>query len=155
MPGMMTGSMMGEGTKKLTTEQFSRELDKLGSSIRFNSGTANSSVFVSSLAENVDATLALLKDALFEPRFDPSDFKRIKEQVLENLKSQKSNPSIMATKAWNQIVYEGTILEEYYYGDYKSLSKIDLDDVKSFYENFYSPNVSTIVISGDITKKTL
>ena len=150
---MMTGSMMGEGTKKLTTEQFSRELDKLGSSIRFNSGTANSSVFVSSLAKNVDATLALLKDALFEPRFDPSDFKRIKEQVLENLKSQKSNPSIMATKAWNHIVYEGTILEEYYYGDYKSLSKIDLDDVKSFYENFYSPNVSTIVISGDITKE--
>lgn len=150
---MMTASMMGEGTKKLTTEQFTRELDKLGSSIRFNSGTMNSSVFVSCLASKVDETLALLKDALFEPRFDEKDFTRIKKQILENLKSQKSNPSVMATKAWNSIIYEGTILEEYYYGDYKSLSKISLDDVKSFYETYYSPNISTLVVSGDISKE--
>ncbi len=149
---MMTSSMMGEGTKILTTEQFSRELDKLGSSIRFNSGTMSSSVFVSCLAENVDATLALLKDALFEPRFDEKDFKRIKDQILEGLKNQKTNPSVMASKAWNSIMYEGSILEEYYYGNYKSLSKIDLDDVKAFYETYYSPNVSTLVISGDISK---
>ncbi len=150
---MMTASMMGEGTKNLTTEEFSRELDKLGSSISFNSGTFSSSVFVSCLASKVDETLALLKDALFEPRFDEKDFKRIKGQIIENLKSQKSNPSVMATKAWNSIMYEGTILEEYYYGNYKSLSKIDLDDVKLFYETYYSPNISTLVVSGDITKE--
>jgi zinc protease len=149
---MMTASMMGEGTKTLTTEQYSRKLDMLGSSIRFNSGTSNSSVFVSCLADKVDETLAILKDALFEPRFDEKDFKRIKGQILENLKSQKSNPSIMASKAWNQIMYDGTILEEYYYGNYKSLSKIDLDDVKSFYNKFYSPNITTLVVSGDISK---
>lgn len=150
---MMTASMMGEGTRKLTTEEFSRELDKLGSSISFNSGTFSSSVFVSCLASKVDETLALLKDALFEPRFDAKDFKRIKGQIIENLKSQKSNPNVMATKAWNSIMYEGTILEEYYYGNYKSLSKIGLDDVKSFYEAYYSPNISTLVVSGDITKE--
>jgi predicted Zn-dependent peptidase len=42
----------------------------------------NSSVFVSCLADKVDETLALLKDALFAPRFDEKDFKRIKEQIL-------------------------------------------------------------------------
>jgi zinc protease len=149
---MVTASMMGEGTQKLTTEEFSRELEKLGSSIRFNSSTMNSSVFVSCLKENVDLTLALLKDALFEPRFDAEDFKRIKNQILENLKTQKSNPSIMARKAWGSVMFEGTILEDYYYGNYKSLSKIGLDDVKSFYNQFYSPNVSTLVISGDISQ---
>ena len=149
---MMTASMMGEGTKRLTTEEFSRELEKLGSSISFNSSTSSGSIFVSSLSENVDATMALLKEALFEPRFDPADFKRIKKQIIENIKSQRSNPSIMATKAWNQIVYEGTPYEEYYYGTDKSLLKIDLSDVKAFYENNYSPNVSTMVISGDISK---
>lgn len=149
---MVTASMMGEGTQKLTTEEFSRELEKLGSSISFNSGTMSSSIFVSCLKENVDPTLALLKDALFEPRFDEEDFKRIKNQILENLKTQKSNPSIMARKAWGSIMFEGTILEDYYYGNYKSLSKIGLDDVRSFYNQFYSPNLSTLVISGDISQ---
>ena len=147
---MVTASLMGEGTKSLTTEEFSRKLEMLGSTIRFNSSTSNTSIFVTSLASEVDATLALLKDALFEPRFDPADFKRIKKQILENLKSQKTSPGVMASKTWGKIVYEGTIMEDYYYGDYKSLSKIDLDDVKVFYNNYYSPNVATLVISGDI-----
>jgi len=150
---MMTASMMGEGTKRLTTEEFSRELEKLGSRISFNSSTTGSSVFVTSLSKNVDATLTLLKEALFDPRFDPADFKRIKEQIIENLQSQKSDPSVMAEKAWCKIVYEGTILADYYYGDYKTLSKISLDDVKAFYNTYYSPNLSTLVISGDITKE--
>ena len=149
---LLTASMMGEGTEKLTTEEFSRAFEKLGSSIRFNSGVSSSSVFVSCLKDKVDPTLALLKDALFEPRFDAEDFKRIKNQVIENLKTQKRNPSIMARKAWGSIMFEGTILENYYYGDYKSLSKIGLDDVKSFYSKFYSPNVSTLVVSGDISQ---
>ena len=149
---MVTASMMGEGTQKLTTEEFSRELEKLGSRISFNSGVTSSSVFVSCLKANVDQTLALLKEALFEPRFDEEDFKRIKNQILEGLKTQKSNPSVMARKAWGSILFEGTILENYYYGNYKSLSKIGLDDVKSFYNQFYSPNVSTLVISGDISQ---
>ena len=149
---LLTASMMGEGTEKLTTEEFSRAFEKLGSSIRFNSGVSSSSVFVSCLKDKIDPTLALLKDALFEPRFDAEDFKRIKNQVIENLKTQKRNPSIMARKAWGSIMFEGTILENYYYGDYKSLSKIGLDDVKSFYSKFYSPNVSTLVISGDISQ---
>ena len=79
---MVTASMMGEGTQKLTTEEFSRELEKLGSRISFNSGVTSSSVFVSCLKANVDPTLALLKETLFEPRFDEEDFKRIKNQLL-------------------------------------------------------------------------
>ncbi len=149
---MMTASLMGEGTKTLTTEQFTRELEKLGSRISFSSSTMGTTVFVSSLTSNVDKTLALLKDALLNPRFDEADFKRIKKQIIENLDNQKSNPSVMARKAWGKILYEGTILEEYYYGDYKSLNKIGLDDVKSFYQNYYSPNISTLVISGDISQ---
>jgi zinc protease len=150
---MVTAAMMGEGTSKLTTEEFSRELEKLSSSISFSSGNSNTSIFVSTLASNVDATLALLKDAMFDPRFDPADFKRIKKQILESLKTQKSNPGIMSRKAWGNIVYEGTVMEDYYYGNYKSLNKIDLDDVKSFYNKYYSPNVTTLVVSGAISKE--
>lgn len=150
---MLTASMMGEGTKQYTTEQFSRELDKIGSSISFNSGTSATTIFVSSLKENVDRTVELLEQALMQPRFDEADFKRIKKQAIDGLRSQKSNPSVMARKAFNQVMYGGSILEEYYYGDAKSLNKIGLDDVKEFYAKYYSPNVTNVVVSGDITEQ--
>lgn len=149
---LLTAGMMGEGTKQYTTEEFSRELDKIGSSISFSSSVSSTTIFVSCLKDNVDRTMELLKQALFEPRFDESDFKRIKKQTIDGLRSQKSNPSIMSTKAFNQILFKGTILEEYYYGDAKSLSKIGLDEVKDFYERFYSPNVTNLVVSGSISE---
>ncbi|MFY0643318.1 MAG: insulinase family protein [Bacteroidia bacterium] len=149
---MLTASMMGEGTVNYTTEEFSRELDKIGSSIRFNSGVSSTTVFISSLRENVDQTLALFQEAMFKPRFDPADFKRIKKQAIDGLRSLKSNPSVMSTRAFNQVMFEGTILADYYYGNSKSLYKIDLDDVKTFYNNYYSPNVTNLVVSGNISE---
>lgn len=149
----MTAAMMGEGTKTLTTEEFSRKLDLLGSSISFNAGLSSTTIFVSCLKDNVDATLAMLEDALMNPRFDEEDFKRIKKQMMESVESSKRNASVMASKAFNQLMFKGTILEKYSSGDVKSIKKITLKDVINFYNTYYSPNVTNLVISGDITKE--
>jgi zinc protease len=150
---MLTAALMNEGTKNLTSEQFERELEKLGSTISFSSGTSGNTIYVSTLKDNLDQTLNLLKDALFNPRFDSEDFDRIKEQTIESLSSQRSNPSIMAQKALNQLMYNGA-LKDYYTGDYKSLKKIKLSHVVSFYETYYSPHLTRLMVTGDIDEKT-
>jgi zinc protease len=152
---MLTGSLIGEGTAELTTEELSRELDKLGSSIRFNSGTSSTTMFVSMLKENVDATLTLVEGALLRPRFDKGDFKRIKKQAIDGLRNLKGNPSLMADIAFNKLMFKGSILEDYYYGNASSLDDISLEDVKAFYAKYYSPNLTNMVISGDISKEEI
>lgn len=151
---MLTAAMMNEGTKTLTSEQFERELDKLGSSISVSSGTSSTTIFVSSLKSNLDQTLALLKDVLYNPRFESEDFERIKDQTIEGLQSQRSNPSIMAQKGLNSLMYNG-VLKDYYTGDFKSLKKIKLADVISFYQNYYSPNLTNLIITGDVDENTI
>ena len=147
----LLASMMTEGTTTYTSEQFQSELDKLGSSISFNSGETNTSCYVTCLKENLDATLKLLEGALFTPRFDAADFKRLKKQLQEGVQSNKKDPSAMANIAYNKILYKGTLLEESS-GTFKSVSKIKLDDLKDYYSKFYSPSITSLVISGDITE---
>lgn len=149
----LTASLMDEGTVALTSEQFRNELDKLGSNIRFGSSATGTSVYVSCLKENLDATLKLLEGVLMTPRFDAADFKRIKKQTLEGLQSNKKDPSYMADVAYNKIIFKGTLIEEPSDGTFKSVSKIKIEDVKDYYNKFYSPNVASIVISGDISKE--
>lgn len=151
----LTARMMGEGTSSLTTEEFSKKLDLLGSSISFSSGTTSSTVFISSLEENLDATLALFEETFFKPRFDEEDFKRIKDRTLEGIKSQNQRPSTVANKAYAKILHGDGVLGKTSSGTYKTVSKLKLEDVKSFYKEYYSPNVASLVVSGNITESDL
>jgi zinc protease len=63
----LTASLMNEGTKNYTTEQISAELDKLGSSIVFDASKTNSTIRVSTLKKNLDATLKILEEKLLSP----------------------------------------------------------------------------------------
>lgn len=151
----LTAQMMDEGTVKMNSEEFTAALDRIGSKISFGSGNYSTTIFVESLKENLDATLALVKDVLLTPRFDATDFQRIKKQNLEGVQNQKTNPSLTASKVYNKIVYKGTILEQYYTGDFKSLNKMSVADCKMFYEQYYSPSLTKLAIAGDINEEEL
>ncbi len=149
----LTASMMGEGTQTYTTEQLSAELEKLGSSIAFSGGAENSSIVVSSLSKNLDATLKLLEDELFHPRFDATDFKRIKKQSMESLENDKKVAQSVANKLYRNLMFGNTVFGSY--TTYKNMKKFTLDDVKNYFQMYYSPTVSNLVIVGDIKENDI
>jgi len=145
----LLANLMGEGgTTELSPEEFEKQLDLLGAGIYWNSGTYSTTIYVEALVENMDETMKLLKDNLFSPRFDNADFTRLKKQTQEGIKNQKTSPGVMARKAYGQLMYSGSVLEDYHTGDYASVKKISLESCKSFYNNFYSPNVTTVSVVG-------
>ncbi|MBI1305734.1 MAG: insulinase family protein [Bacteroidetes bacterium] len=149
----LTSQMMDEGTKTKTSEEFSAALDRLGSNISYGSNESSTTIFVQCFRENLDATLKLLEESMTTPRFDAKDFQRIKKQNLDGLRNQKSSPSYLAQNTFNQIMFEGSILAEYYTGDAKTISKISVEDCINFYNQFYSPNVATLSIVGPINEQ--
>ncbi|MCX6292169.1 MAG: pitrilysin family protein [Bacteroidetes bacterium] len=149
----LTAAMMDEGTKNYTTEQISAELEKLGSDISINGGARSTVISVNCLSKNVDATLKLLEEKLFRPRFDPSDFKRIKKQLLESIENEKKIAQATATKLFSNLMFGNTVFGSYI--SYKNFKKLSLDDVKNYYQQYYSPSVAQIVIVGDISEKEI
>jgi len=63
-------SMMNEDTKNYSSEQFSLALEKLGSNISVGSSTDAIVISVQSLVKNIDKTLELLKERMFNPQFN-------------------------------------------------------------------------------------
>ncbi|MBL0256099.1 MAG: insulinase family protein [Bacteroidetes bacterium] len=146
----LTSGLMNEGTQNYTTEQISAELDKLGSSIAFDGGRENTTVEIQSLTKNIDATLKLLEEKLFRPRFDAADFKRVKKQYIESLANDRKSADATADKLYSSILFGNTILGAY--PTEKNIRKFSLDDVKAYYQQYYSPSVSSFVIVGDISE---
>jgi len=149
----LAASTLNEGTKNFTTEQISAELEKLGSSIGFSANKSSTTIRVQTLKKNLDATLKLLEEKLLNPGWNEEDFKLSKKQYKEGIKNEETSPNTMANKVFNFSLYGNTILG--LEPTVKTVENIELADVKEYYEKYYSPSVSNLVVVGDIDEKEL
>ncbi|MDJ0364578.1 pitrilysin family protein [Hymenobacter sp. H14-R3] len=152
----LTAQMLNEGSTQYTGEEFSAALDRLGSTIQVFSGDDNTTVYVQSLTKNLPATLALLDQRLLHPRFDPADFDRLKKQTLQGIANQVTQPVVIANNAYAKLLYGPTdIMGVPNSGTTASVTSLTLDDVKQFYQQYYSPSVSNLTIVGDQDQATV
>ena len=152
----LTASMLNEGTQKYTSEQLNKELEKLGSSIQVYAGSEEIGVVVESPTKTLDATLALVEEKLFRPKFATDDFDRLKKQQLENIANQGTQPVVIANKAYNKLLYgSDNIRAVPVSGTTKTVESLTLDDVKSFYATYFSPSVANLVVVGDVDEAAL
>ncbi|MEI6019602.1 MAG: pitrilysin family protein [Bacteroidota bacterium] len=143
----LTASMLNEGTKNFTTEQISAELEKLGSDISFQAGKSATTIRVQCLKKNLDATIKLLEEKLINPGFRDEDFKLSKKQYRASVNDEDYDANTIANKMFSYALYGNTILGTQ--PSVKSVEKIELADLKEYYEKYYSPSVANLVIAGD------
>ncbi|WP_230471333.1 M16 family metallopeptidase [Hymenobacter jejuensis] len=150
----LAASMLNESSQKYTGEEFTAALNKLGSTIQVSLGNDNTTVYVQSLTKNLDKTMALLQERLLHPRFDEADFARLKKQTLEGIAAQNTQPVTVANKTYARLLYGANdIMSVPTSGTAASVQSITLDDVKQFYQQNYAPNVSYLVVVGDVEQK--
>lgn len=151
----ITAGMMNEGTQLRTSEQIDAALDRLGSTINFSAGSQATTIFVSSLTKNVDATLAILEEMLYKPAFKKEDLDRLKEQTEQGLYNADKNPAVLSSKAFNILIYGDNILSSFNSGYVSTVQKITVEDVQAFYDKYYSPSVTNLVVVGNISMTDL
>jgi zinc protease len=149
----LTASMLNEGTKNFTTEEISSKLDVLGSSITFFAGKSTTTIRVTSLKKNLDATLKLLEEKLLNPGFREEDFKLAKKQYKESVRNEETNPNATAQKMFAYSLFGNTIMG--LAPTMKSVDNLELEDIKEYYSKYYSPSVANMVIVGDVQEKDI
>ncbi len=143
--------MMMEDTKNYTSEQFGVELQKLGSSISVYSSTDGILFNVQALTKNLDKTLALLQERMFNPKFTEEAFDRLKKQKLESFKVQKSQPDAVADAVFAKINYgQAHILGMDQEGTEETVGKMTLQDIRQYYDNYMTSQDAKVVVVGDI-----
>ena len=151
----LTAAMMNEGTAKLTAEEMASQLDTLGSSITVNAGLYSTTISLTSLTKNLPQTLALFEQRLLTPNFTESDFKRLKKQMLEGIVYEHQSAEWLANQATRDVLFKGTVFSRPTEGTQASINALTLQDVKNFYQRYYTPNGADIVVVGDINTKQL
>lgn len=149
----LTADLMNESTESYTTEEIHNKLDLLGSSIHVSASNEEIIVNISGLTKNLDATLELAEEIIFNPKFSEDDFNRLKKQQMEEIANQVTEANTIAYNTMSKILYgEGHIMSVPKIGTIQSVAGIALDDVKKYYADHIVPNVSRVVVVGDVNK---
>jgi len=126
---------------------------KLGSSVSVGSDIDSLNFSAQTLKKNLDATLALLEERLYRPKFTAEAFARIKKQTLESFKNRKSQPALVATEVFAKINYgAGHPLGVSEFGTEETVKNLTLKDVEDYYARLVTGRGATVVIVGDVGK---
>ncbi len=148
--------MMTDDTKNYTAEQMSKELQKLGSSINVFSGMEDITFQVQSQKKNLEATLKLLEERMFNPKFTQAAFDRIKKQNLESFKVAKTQPASVADNVYAKLNYGPShILGVSADGNEETVKTFTLADMQYYYDNYMTSQGTQVVIVGDIKEEEI
>ncbi|HEY1024606.1 MAG TPA: insulinase family protein, partial [Sphingobacteriaceae bacterium] len=146
----IVGRMMNEDTRNYSAQDFSAALQKLGSSVFVFGGSDGIGLEVTSLVKNLDKTLALVEERLFHPKFSQEALDRIKRQMMQGFKSAKTQPAVVASTVYNQLLFgKDNVRNIATSGTEQTVQNITLAD-QAYYDNYFSPSLSSVVVVGDI-----
>jgi zinc protease len=146
--------MMSEDTKNYTAEQLAVELQKLGGSINIASDMDGVTYTVQSLKKNLDKTLALLQERMFNPKFTQQSFDRIQKQALQAFKQMKAQPAAIASDVFAKLNYgPNNILGISEDGTEETVKNIKLSDIENYYKNYMTSVGTKVVVVGDIKQQ--
>ena len=150
--GSFAAAMLERGTKTRTFQQVRDELEKLKAQVYVYGYGQSAIVSIESQKDKLPAVLAIVTDYLRNPTFPEAEFKKLKDERLAQIESQKQEPQALAGNLSERLLnpypkghlfYVATFDE-----DIENIKKLTLDEVKAYYKNFYGGQQAAVSVVG-------
>ena len=150
----MFADLMNEDTKNYTAEQMAVALQKLGSNVSVGSNFDGITFNIQTLKKNLDKTMELVQERMFNPKFTESAFTRIQKQNLENFKQAKADPASVADAVFAKVNYgPNSILSMSEAGTEYTIKNMKLTDIENYYNNYITSKGVKVVVVGDVKQE--
>ena len=147
----LTMNLLKEGTDAKTPEAYADAIGELGTEIFTGAGRESAYVYLTTLARNFRPSVALVMEALTEPRFDSLEFERLRAQAVAEAQAALAQPGYAARQAFGKVVYgAGSRMARPTQGTVESLGAITLADVREHFARYVNPRLATLHVVGDV-----
>ncbi len=141
----MAGQLVKRGTSTKTKEQIDEAVEYLGGSL----STSSTSAVASSLKSNFPALFGLMSEVILHPALSAEELEKVRKQTISGIESNKDDADAIAENVVKKLVYGanhpfGEIMTT------KTVNAIKVEDVKSFVNNYWKPNIASLFFVGDI-----
>ncbi|MDC3225103.1 insulinase family protein, partial [Mariniblastus sp.] len=150
--------LLSRGTKELGFQEYQDALNNLKASLGFSGSLGTLNFNLQTERKNLVPALAIMRQALREPKLDPNDMEIIQSEMVTGIESGMSDPMSLAVNEFSRrmdpqpadnVRYTPTMEEEV-----KSLKDVNIDDVRNLQEKFLNGQFGEIAVVGDFDPTT-
>jgi zinc protease len=146
----LVAGLLDEGAGDLDAAAFHERLEERAISLSFGANRDNLRGSIRTLSENRDQAFELLRLALTAPRFDGQELERVRAAVLAQLRRRTTNPSDIAADTWFARAFPDHPYGRPPQGTLESVSKITVEDLRSYVRRTLARSNLKIAAVGDI-----
>lgn len=150
----LTGQLLRTGTSSRTQEQIIENIALIGSTIAVSTKSHYTSVSLDILKRYSDIGFDVFTDIILDPVFPPEEIKHIRKEHINYTKVLFTDNHRIAVNHGNFLLFGsehpvGRIITE------KSLKSINRKNIIEFYQNFFHPNNSILLVVGDFAQEDM
>ena len=147
--------LLFKGTQSRSGEQISLDIDFVGGDLDAFTERECTCYYVRILPEHLKVGLELLCDLVLHPIFDPEEFEREKQVVLQEIRLAQDNPADAVGDLLTQTLLPGQPYGAPVLGDPKVISSLERGVAQDFYRQAYRPEAMFITASGNLDQGLL
>ena len=147
-------SMLSEGTRTRTSRQLAEEIERLGASVSASANADNTVIAASTLSLYTSNILSLMTEMALFPSFPESELALYKQNTIETLKFQRSQPGFLAEEQTARILY-GSHPYSVTTPKHADVEKITRDKLQAHHAKMFVPQNATLIVVGDANRESL
>jgi predicted Zn-dependent peptidase len=145
----LTAQLLVTGTGRLDAAAFAEATERLGIEVSSESSWDSARAAFQALPEHVDEGLALLAEMVREPRLDPDEFARLKDERLADILQARADPGRLADEMFLRTLYaEGVPYGRISAGSPESVEPLTVDDVRTFQAAAWGSRTANLIVAG-------
>lgn len=143
------------GTLKDDKNSWKNKLEKISAQVYGGSGMDLSRLSLNCIRSDFDAAWPLYADALTSPRFDPKEFERIRQDAINEIKANESQPDYAIGKYARKLAFAGKNYAKDPEGTEATIRKLTVDETKKHYASILTRSRIFIVVVGEFDRADL
>jgi zinc protease len=149
----MVGDLTTKGTEKRSATQIAETVEALGGALYSSTRWDSTRVGVDVMSSKIGPAVDILADVVRRPTFKDEEIERLRQQTLDDLTVELSEPGSIARYVAARVVFGDAPYGQPLGGTLESIARITRDDFLKYHRRWYRPDNAILVLGGDITPK--
>lgn len=143
------------GTLKHDKNAFKNQLEKVSATVYGYTNKNFSVVRLNCIKGDMETAWPLYVEAITTPKFDAKEFDRIRQDAINNLKAQDSNPDGAIDKYADKVAFAGRDYAIDPNGTQEILQKLTAAETKAYYQSILTKSRMLIVVVADLDRAAI
>lgn len=150
----LLAGVLQKGTRNVSGDRFAETFENAGAQLFSDVKEETMTFGAKMLVKHADSIVALFWEMITLPALSNDEFKRLHKETITGLNAEFSDPYTIAEKHFHAALF-GKDHPAGRIRSIQSVKRIDINQIRQYYETFFNPRGSTLVVAGAVSVETM